>query len=126
MNIEKTSAVSSMLRGICLAGEFFTRPLDQIWYVKTGSARRWEMEVGEAIEMAVAAYLTYQWTLVRKPPGSTARIDEARLVGVNVPGVHLVHVDAGGGWSRDLELCAFTRLQMFGASPRATDEQRLN
>jgi hypothetical protein len=126
MNIDKTSDINSLLRGICLASEFFTRPMDKVWFAKTGSARRWEIEVGEAVEMAYPGTLTYQWTLLRKPAGSAGRIEGGQLLGANKPGVYLINVEIGGGWSRQLELCAFTREQMFGASPRATDEQRLN
>jgi hypothetical protein len=124
MEIDKSSAVAVMGRGICLASSFFTKP-PKANYFATGEARRVEFEIGEMVEMACAGYLTYRWSLIRKPPGSSARIDEARLVGVNVPGVHAIRVETNGGWSRYLELCAYTHAQMYGIAP-PSEIQRLN
>lgn len=124
MEIDKSSAVASMQRGICLASSFFTKhPAPH--YLATGDADRIEIEVGESVEMACPGYLTYQWQLLRKPAGSDARLEGARLVGVNKPGVYAIRVQTGGKWSRYLELCAFTHAQMFGLAP-VSEIQRLN
>lgn len=71
MEIDKSSAVASMQRGIYLASSFFTKhPAPH--YLATGDADRIEIEVGESVEMACPGYLTYQWQLLRKPAGSAA------------------------------------------------------
>ena len=123
MDIEKSSAVACMGRGICLSSPFFTR-ID-VPYLATGDGKRAEIEIGEAVEMACAGYLTYRWALVRKPVGSAAYLEEARLQRVDKPGVYVVTVTASGGWVRTLELCAFTAEQMYGGL-RKTDELRLS
>lgn len=124
MEIDKSSAVACMQRGICLASSFFTKHPSP-HYLATGDAERIEIEVGEIVEMACPGYLTYRWQLIRKPAGSNARLDDARLVGVERPGIYAIRVQTGGRWSRYLELCAYTHAQMFGLAP-VSEIQRLN
>lgn len=122
MLFEKSSHIGAMSKGIYLGSRFFTTKATP--YLVVAEGRRIEIEVGEIVELACPGYLTYRWTLARVPDGSAARLDEGRLCGVNKPGVHLIQVRTSGAWMRELELCAFTRTQMFGATTRPTDEQR--
>lgn len=114
-----------MSRGICLASQFFTKH-PKPHYLATGNARRIEIGVGEVVELACAPQLTYRWELTRKPPGSGAVLEGAKLQRVDKPGMYIVTVRIDGGWERVLELCAFTDAQMYGAARAEMELTRLN
>jgi hypothetical protein len=122
MDFEKSSDVYVMAEGILLGSPFFSG--GGAPYHATREQRRIEIEIGEVVSFACRGWLTYLWTLARKPAGSSALLSDARLRGIDRPGVYVAHCVAAGRWIRELELCAFTRADMYGVRI-PNEEQRL-
>jgi len=108
--------------GICVASPFFShgRPCHPC-----GEQQRIEIEVGELVSFAVARVLETRWALVRKPAVSAASLGDGCLYSVDRPGVYVVRATARGLWIRELELCAFTEKQMYGAGVAPSEQRRL-
>ena len=115
MHIEKSDSIHAMAKGIVVAGAFFNPPH------ATQEQSRLELEQGETITFGCPGWLTYHWTLTRRPSGSAAELTDVRLR-ADLPGVYVVRVEASGRWFRELEVCAFQ--DMYGTRKR-NEEQRL-
>lgn len=123
MHVENKKQAANLRDGIVLSSGFLTQGGG---HTVTGEMRRIEIEIGEVVELALGVYvISTTWTLMRIPPGSTAVLQGARLSGVNKPGVHVVVARTDGGFERVIELCAYSRAQMFGKLA-VTAERRLH
>lgn len=116
MEITKSAEIHVMAQGILLASPFFSG--GDAPYHATSEQRRIEIEIGEVVSFGCAGWLTFAWSLLRRPEGSSAVLANATLYGVDRPGLYVVRCQASGRWVRELELCAFTRTQMYGEKNR--------
>lgn len=86
---------------------------------------RREIQVGELLRFTLAVDTTRTWTLVRAPEGSKATLLQAQLMPVDLPGLYVVRCTILGGFSRDVEIVAFTEkaLDCLGAKNMVGDRR---
>jgi hypothetical protein len=109
MHIEKRADVHVLHDGFHI-GSRFSPPR------AVADQRRVEAEIGEIPEFGFAGSTIAAWRLARKPDGSVAHIQGARLLGIDRPGVYRVVCEVTGRWTRTLDVCVFTTLQMYGTN----------
>lgn len=63
--------------------------------------------VGETLRLALATPLSQvDWTVVRTPGGSAARFIDGQIC-PDVPGLYVLDVRLGGGWTREVQIVAY-------------------
>lgn len=88
---------------------------------------RREVGVNEVLRFTLAVDTTRTWELVRAPEGSKASLLQAQLAPVDLPGVYVIRCALSGGWTREIEIVAFSEkaLDCMGSKSMGGGDRRL-